>query len=128
MRLPSTADVIPLTGGLRLGIGGVMLARPGLLGAVLGMDRATARRSGWLAQMIAGRELALGMGTLVSGRQGGARPWLAGQMIADSVDAVALALAIRAKAVHPLLAGAVVGVAGLAIAAEAAAWRAAARP
>lgn len=84
-------------GALRCAVGAVMLADPPRLARLLGVDSVTARQTGWLTMMIGGREVALGVGTLLalgSGRDG--RSWFAAQAVADGGDAVALALAIRA--------------------------------
>ncbi len=88
-------------GVLRCGIGAVMLADPPRLARVLGVDTVTARQTGWLTMMIGGRELALGVGTLLAlgGGGRGGRSWYAAQAVADGGDAVALALAIRANRV-----------------------------
>lgn len=84
-------------GTLRCVMGAVMVAEPPRLARLLGVDTVTARQTGWLTMMIGGRELALGVGSLLalgSGRSG--RSWYAAQALADGGDAVALAAAVRA--------------------------------
>lgn len=118
MRLPSStsiaAAVVPATGWLRIGLGGGLLALPWLLARVLGVDAATARRTEWLGRMVGGREVALGIGTLV----GPPRPWLTAQMVSDATDAVALVAARRHGQVQRWLAAGVIVFAGAGIAAE----------
>ncbi|MHB2024402.1 MAG: hypothetical protein ACYCO3_13925 [Mycobacteriales bacterium] len=118
MKLPSTAEigptVAPVTGWLRIGLGAGLLVAPRLLARALGVDSATARQSDWLARMIAGREVALGVGTLVGAR----RLWLTAQMISDGTDMAALLAARRHHQVHRWLAAAVIGFAGAGVAGE----------
>ena len=119
MRLAPRPVLLAL-GAARLGIGGFVLARPESLARMLGVDSVTARRTAWLARMVAGRELALGAGSvLAAGRPQGRRPWLIGQLMADAGDAVALVLAARARVVHPVLAAAVAASAAAAVVVEA---------
>ncbi|MCW2600669.1 MAG: hypothetical protein JWM02_2498 [Frankiales bacterium] len=73
-------------------IGVSMLARPGLVPAALGVDRATRERLGWVVQMLAARDVALGLGALVARKE--RRLWLAAGVLADVVDALAVAAAI----------------------------------
>jgi hypothetical protein len=108
MRLPAR-QLLLATGVARLAIGAGLLARPELLARLLGVDSVTARRTAWLARMIGGREVALGVGTLSAGP--GGRGWLVAQMVADGTDAAALGLAARARVVHPALGGLLAGVA-----------------
>lgn len=81
----------------RLVLGVVMLARPTWLTRPLGVDRWTAERLAWLPRMVGGREVALGLGTLVMTRGGrpGRRAWLAAGALADAADAAALLTAAR---------------------------------
>jgi hypothetical protein len=104
-----------------------MLARPALLGAPLGVDRVSVERTGWAVRMLGAREVALGAGTLVALRRsrGGddraARLWLAAGLLADAVDAVAVAGAVGKGTLRPVPGGAVVAVATTAAAVQAAA-------
>jgi hypothetical protein len=93
--------------------------QPTLLAKGLGLDAATAQRTAWLARMFAGRDLALGAGSLAGSR--GCQ--LAG-VASDFSDFGALVIGIKAGHVKALpgalaavtAAGAVVaGGAGLAI-------------
>jgi hypothetical protein len=81
----------------RAGAGTLMLVRPRALPQVLGVDSATATRTGWAVQMLGAREVALGLGTFAALRSGdrrGARLWLAAGVLADGVDALAMAGAL----------------------------------
>jgi hypothetical protein len=84
----------------RVAVGAAVLARPEVLARGLRVDTATARRTAWLARMFAVRDLALGAGALHALTRGGrARPWLLLSALADAVDAVALAGAVRQRRV-----------------------------
>ena len=82
--------------GGRIAIGASFLAAPGL--ALRGWpgrddDRPIARS---LARSLGGRDLSLGLGLLFAVRgDTGVRGWLEAGMLADSVDAVAIAVAWR---------------------------------
>jgi hypothetical protein len=80
----------------RTGAGVVMIVRPRTLPRLMGVDSATAARTGWVVQMLGAREIALGVGTLAALRRGdrGARLWLAVGVLADGVDALAVAGAL----------------------------------
>lgn len=84
------------TGLFRSAAGPALLARPETLAQLLGVDSITARRTEWITRLLAGRETALGLGTLhaaLTGRP--VRPWLLAQATADTADTAALLLAIR---------------------------------
>lgn len=86
------------TGIFRMTAGPVLIARPEALAQRLGVDSITARRTGWLTRLLAGRETALGLGTLhaaITGRP--VRPWLAAQAVCDATDAAALLLAAKSR-------------------------------
>jgi hypothetical protein len=107
---------------VRLAAGGASLVRPEVLARVLGVDSASARRTGFVAQMFAGREIAIGVGGLYAAYRGGpaVRPWLAAALFSDAVDAVALVGAARNQGLAPVrtygvAAGAVASVAGAAV-------------
>lgn len=83
-------------GGTRLVLGLAMVARPRLLGGLLGADPAATAATGWSTRMLGTRELALGIGTLLlrsEPRQ--LRRFLAIQAGCDAGDAVFLAAAVR---------------------------------
>lgn len=84
------------TGLFRSAAGPALLARPETLARLLGVDSITARRTEWITRLLAGRETALGLGTLhaaLTGRP--VRPWLLAQAASDATDAAALLLAVR---------------------------------
>ena len=90
-------------------VGLSMLARPGLLPAVLGVDRASRDRMGWAVQMLGAREVALGIGALVSRKE--PRLWLLAGLLSDSVDALAVGHALRKGQVGRLAAPGLIAVA-----------------
>ena len=110
---------------VRLAAGGATLAKPAILAQGLGVDSASARRTGFVAQMFAGREIGLGLGTLYAARRGGPalRPWLVASMFADTLDAVALVGAARKEGLAPIRSYAVaLGAAGAVVGAAATLW------
>lgn len=87
----------PSLGLGRTAVGLVMLARPRLVPEVLGTGAAAAAQTSWVLQMLGAREVALGLGAFRAGRTGSAaelRPWVAGGVLSDGVDAVAVAYAL----------------------------------
>jgi hypothetical protein len=95
-RLPSARTIGVLVGAGRVALGGIFLAAPVTSVRLLGLDTATAARVTWLARMAAGRDVAIGAGTVVSSARGaGAGGWLLAGSFADGVDAVVLAAALR---------------------------------
>ena len=108
----------------RTAVGAVMLVRPSVLPAGLGVDRVSAERTGWVVQMLGAREVALGAGAWVALRRGDARAarlWLAAGLLADAVDALAVAGAVGRGRVRTGPGTALVGVAATAAAVQAAA-------
>lgn len=100
-REPTPTDLTTAVSLLRTTIGVAMLAAPSLLPRMLGADRLTARRVGYLARMVGWREIALGAGTLAGVHEDGdPRPWLAAQACSDAGDAVSLLTAARRGHVH----------------------------
>jgi hypothetical protein len=107
-------------------LGGSFLVSPIAAVRVLGTDTATARRITWLSQMTAGRDIALAAGALAAearGRSGSA--WVAAGAAADTVDALAIAAAVRSGKLGGLRPTAMVG--GAALAAAIGFWAAARR-
>lgn len=96
----------------RTAAGVMMLTRPGLLPATLGVDRASADRMGWVVQMLGAREVALGLGALVAP----SRAWHAAGVFSDAVDALAVGTALRRGRVGTAAGGGVVAVAVAAVA------------
>jgi hypothetical protein len=81
----------------RAGAGAVMVVRPRAVPQALGVDSATATRMAWAVQMLGAREIALGLGTLAALRtpdRAASRIWLAGGVLSDGVDALAVAGAL----------------------------------
>jgi hypothetical protein len=107
-KLPAAAlDPRGVAAGRTL-VGITMLAKPGLIPAVLGVDRVTRERTGWLTQMLGAREVALGVGALVGTDR---RTWLAGGALSDGVDALTVGSALLGRRVHPVSGLGLVGIA-----------------
>lgn len=105
----------------RTGVGVVMLTRPSVVPTALGVDPASAERMDWAVQMLGAREVSLGLGAVLAGRaarrSGDARParlWLAAGLLADAVDAVAVARAVGAGRLSKGTGGALVLIAAAA--------------
>lgn len=100
---------------IRVALGAGMAVRPALLPRVAGVDRSTAGSLGWLVRMLGDRELALGLGALVSR---GAPGWVAAGLLSDAGDAATLLAAARSGALSPVLAvlGASTSVSAVAVA------------
>ena len=96
----------------RIGIGGVLAARPHHLVAVLGVPEPGRGAALALTRMLGVRDAALGVGTVTSG--GHRRGWLLVGGVSDLGDAAALGLAARSGAVRSLPATVGAGVAALA--------------
>lgn len=102
----------------RVGFGVMFAIVPGLVPRLLGVDRQTAKRIGWLPRLVAGREIALGAGTLLAQRAGqDTRYWMASQAFSDATDGVAMLAALRNRHVNRVTGAmfvifAAVGVAG----------------
>jgi hypothetical protein len=79
----------------RVALGMGLLAAPAAVARLAGIDTGTARRVTWLTRMTAGRDLALGAGTLAARGGGDAARWLAVGAAADLADAVILTSALR---------------------------------
>jgi hypothetical protein len=78
-------------------VGAVVLAQPTLLARTLGVDSITAERTAWIARMFAGRDFALGVGSVA-----GSRGCQVASCASDAFDLAAVALAVRSKQVRPL--------------------------
>ena len=103
----------------RTGAGAVMVVRPRAVPQALGVDSATATRMAWAVQMLGAREIALGLGTYAALRspdRAASRLWLAGGVLSDGVDAVAVAGALLKGRVSKGTGLAVVAVAASAVA------------
>jgi len=103
----------------RTGAGAVMVARPRAVPQALGVDSATATRMAWAVQMLGAREIALGLGTYAALRspdRAASRLWLAGGVLSDGVDALAVAGALLKGRVSKGTGLAVVAVAASAVA------------
>jgi hypothetical protein len=113
-----------LVARVRAGIGVAMVVRPTLVPEVLGVDRPAAQRTGWAVQMLGAREVALGVGPSVALRRAdrrGSRLWVAVSLLADAVDALALARATGRGDLRPVRGAAAVATAVGAAATQAAA-------
>lgn len=78
----------------RIAIGAVALAFPGLATRVMGGRRDSEGVGPLFARMLGGRDVALGLGTVIALDRGApVRGWLEGSALADAVDCVAGALA-----------------------------------
>ncbi|HJQ41989.1 MAG TPA: hypothetical protein VJ831_02795 [Jatrophihabitantaceae bacterium] len=123
-RIPSARTTAKLLGAGRIGLGSTFLLAPEFAVRAVGLDGATARRVVWLSQMTAGRDIAIGVGTLISAARGrDASAWVAAGAAADAVDAAALAGAVRTGRLGGLRAVGMVG--GAAAAALVGFWAAA---
>jgi len=86
----------------RIAAGVALLARPQLLTGALGLDSEN-ESARWLPRLMAVREIALGVGTLVASRRSADPwPWLMTIAAVDGAEAAVLALALRGHAVDPL--------------------------
>jgi hypothetical protein len=105
----------------RAAAGVSMVARPRMLPTSLGVDSAAAARTAWVTQMLGAREIALGLGTLVASRgsdRRAARLWLYAGLLSDAVDALAVGTAVAQGRVSKAAGGALVAVAGGAVATQ----------
>jgi hypothetical protein len=99
----------------------VIMAAPVPLLRILGADGATAQRVVWLTRMTAARDGALAVGGLAAVRRndGSEGPWIVAGAMADAVDAVVIASAIKQGRVRGVVPTAMVPLAALAAAAGA---------
>jgi peptide-methionine (R)-S-oxide reductase len=102
MSRDDAAQVASLFGAVRVGLGVWLLVGPRWLPQLLGVDSRTATRTRWLARMVGGREVAVGVATLAAGRSGDLAAALAPQLVADLGDVLGLGLALRAGDVNRL--------------------------
>jgi hypothetical protein len=115
----TTLTVALATG--RCGVGAAVFLRPNLLTRGMGVDRATADRSAWVARMFAVRDFAVGAGVLWAVRQGSGlleggllnrgpsrelRAMLLLGVLCDVGDAIAVSTALRQRSVSALPAAA----------------------
>jgi hypothetical protein len=91
----SAGPLAALTGVGRLAIGGAFLAAPVPAVRALGLDTASAKRVAFLARMVAGRDIVLGAGVLLTRDPRARSGWIAAGAAADAVDSVALGMALR---------------------------------
>lgn len=89
---PLPKAVIPALGLTRIGIGIGLLVNPSGIGKALGIDPTAMQQAQWLARFTGGREIAIGLGTLIAWRRGDSvAGWIAAQAISDGTDTVAFA-------------------------------------
>ena len=106
---------------VRTGAGTVMLARPRMMPALLGVDSASSGRMAWVVQMLGAREVALGLGTWAALRTGDVRAqrvWIAAGALSDALDALVVGAAVARGRLSTGPGAAVVLTAGAAAAAE----------
>lgn len=93
---PSDIRATTALGVARTALGVVMVAAPQLLPRLGGADRLSARRLAYLGRMVAGRELAVGLGTLRAvRRREPADAWVMAQGLCDAGDALSMVVALR---------------------------------
>jgi hypothetical protein len=115
----TTLTVALATG--RCGVGAAVFLKPNLLTRGMGVDRATADRSAWVARMFAVRDFAVGAGVLWAVRSGSGlldrgllsrgpgrelRAMLLLGVLSDVGDAIAVSTALRQRSVSALPAAA----------------------
>jgi hypothetical protein len=93
----------------RTAVGVSMLARPTLIPRVLGVSPEAADQMTWAMRMLGAREIALGVGALVSRKE--PRLWLAGGILSDAVDAFAVGTALTQGRVKKLPGGGLTSIA-----------------
>jgi hypothetical protein len=93
----------------RTAVGVSMLARPALIPTRLGVPTEAADQMTWAVRMLGAREVALGVGALVSRKE--RRLWLAGGILSDAVDALAVGAALKQGRVKKLPGGGLTGIA-----------------
>jgi hypothetical protein len=74
-----------------------VLARPTVLATGLGVDSISAERTAWVARFFAGRDLALGVGSLT-----GSRGCQVAACASDVSDLAAVLIALRSRQIRPL--------------------------
>ena len=90
----------PRASAMAIGIGRVAIGTafglaPEFGVRLIGADTATARRVTWLSRMVAGRDVALGVGTVAGSRRGGGSAWVLAGAFADAVDTAAVIVAMQ---------------------------------
>lgn len=94
--------IIPALGLTRVAIGIGLIANPMGIGKALGIADDAMRQSVWLARFTGGREIAIGLGTLVAWKRSEALAgWIAAQAISDATDTVAFAVVASQGKVSP---------------------------
>lgn|GEM_PF-3485332 len=102
----------------RVTLGAAALAHPTAALRATGVDRVTAERTAWTAQLLGGRDLALGAGLLHALATGQPTTgWVLASALADTVDTAAITTAAARGRISPA-AGALAAL----LAAGAAAW------
>ncbi|MEO9137623.1 MAG: hypothetical protein ABI345_01010 [Jatrophihabitans sp.] len=95
-RLPDARSLAMQLAAGRSVIGVVILAAPVPAARLLGADTATAARVTWLTRMLGVRDGALGVGGLDAVRRGtSATAWLLSGGVADAVDSLVVAAAVK---------------------------------
>jgi hypothetical protein len=95
LRPEAEAMALQIAAG-RAVMGAVITASPVRAARMLGSDTATAQRVAYLTRMLGVRDSALGLGGVAAVRRGsGAASWVLAGAVADAVDAMALAGALK---------------------------------
>jgi len=82
--------LFPALGFTRIAIGVGLVLNPKGIGKALGIDDASMEQAAWLARFTGGREIAIGMGTLLAWRRSEPMAgWIAAQSISDATDTIA---------------------------------------
>src|SRR5947209_3325993 len=80
----------------RIGFGAAALVAPRLVARIMGAGRSPTATTALLARMLGGRDVVLGLGTVIAVDRGKpVRGWLEGSALADAVDCLACLLARR---------------------------------
>ena len=94
----------------RIAIGVAAVAAPGLATRVMGSRRRSQGLAPLFARMLGGRDIALGLGTVIALDRGKpVRGWLEGAALADAVDLVACVLARESMSLRAFAASAGLG-------------------
>ncbi|WP_238430569.1 hypothetical protein [Frankia nepalensis] len=126
LRVHPIASIAPQAGGrthlgllaaARAGLGVAALTRPVTALRATGLDRVTAERTAWAARLLGGRDLALGAGLLHAlARRHPTSGWVWAGLLADAVDATALATAAARRQISPAAGGLAAALATAAVA------------
>src|ERR1700761_2235355 len=104
------ASIAMLQARGRIAVGVAAVAVPGLAARVMGDGRTSGGLAPLFARMLGGRDVALGLGTVIALDRGKpVRGWLEGSALADAVDCLACLLDRRELPPHVVRATAAIG-------------------